>query len=325
VGAILIKPLDPVATIGGAEIWNTPLPERPVLVFGGEADADLPFPMVDFLYERRRAPMVAVTIGGAAHMSTCDGCALEPGAQPTIDRAQEWAVTNAYAVTFLDHVTKGDLSRGVALFGRGGLSTTLSTAGVWVQADRRMDAPVVDDYQDDVVGRNALGLGTGAVGLLAGTPGEEPWLLEALRALPDTYTFARELFGRPALLAHTRARRLEWTAAADPAGGDGVSYGSELGGLHAGGRTAFVLRARVPQGRVPAEALAVRFVDGAQRTVTLPLPAAVGRNGLGRHFSNVVVPLAEVAAAGLDLDDLARVELRLSGAGQLVVDDLRFE
>lgn len=318
VAGILIKPLDPMATVGGAKVWNRPLPTRPFLMISGEGDADLPFPMVDFLYERRSAAMTSVTIGGAAHFSSCDGCALEPGAQLEIERSQEWAVTNAYTIAFLKYATRGDLGQAPLLFGRGGQSTALSPRGVLVQSDRGSDALLVDDFRDDAVGRNALGLPATNTGPL--TAGEEPSILDAIRSLPSTYTFAKVLYSQPEIIAHTTANRLQWTDA-----GQGAVHGQDLGGADVEGRAAFVFRVRTPDAPVSAEQISLRFVDGNQRSMTAPIRPYLGASSIGRRFSDVIVPVADLAAAMLDLENLARVELVVAGSGQVVVDDFRFE
>jgi dienelactone hydrolase len=316
VGAILIKPLDPMATDGGEKMWNVPLPKKPMLLIIGSSDADVPYPMVDFVYERRAAPMAAVTILGGTHFSSADMAVPdEPGALVAVARPAEWSITNAYAVAFLKYATRGDLGYAPLLFGRDGLSTTLSPAGVFRRSDRAMDALVVDDFQDDTAGRNSLGLPTAESGL--DWSGDEPSLLTAVRKLPDDYAFYKLFYGQPANEVWSGAHRLTWTA-------PGAVYGSQLNGLDATGRQLFAFRARTDDGALDSNKLTLRLVDGHGATAVLPV-AGLGTRDIGDRFSDVLVPLSPAAGTGVDLTSLARVELVLDGAGSLLIDDLRFE
>jgi dienelactone hydrolase len=316
IGAILIKPLDPVTTEGGEKMWNVALPRKPMLLIVGGNDADVPYPMVDFVYERRAAPMAAVTVVGGTHFSSADTAVPdEPGATAGVPRPAEWAITNAYAVAFLKYAARGELGYAPLLFGRDGLSTALSQAGVYRRSDRAMNALVVDDFQDDTAGRNSLDLPIAEAGL--DWSGDEPSLLTAVRKLPDDYAFYKLFYGQPANEVWSGAHRLTWST-------PGAVYGSDLGALDAGGRQTFAFRARTDDGVFDAGKLSLRLVDGAGKTVLLPA-AEVGRRGIGERFSDVLVSLPPAAAAGLDLTALARVELVLDGAGSLLIDDLRFE
>jgi dienelactone hydrolase len=319
IGGILIKPLDPVTTVGGEHVWNTSLPKKPFLLLVGGSDADLPYPMVDFLYERRSAPMAAPTILGAGHFSSCDhSCEDEPDiVGPAIAREQDWAVSNAYAVAFLKYVARGELGYAPLLFGSEGLATQLSQQGVLRRSDRAMDALVVDDFQDQSPGRNRLDQPTSDEGLA--WSGDESSLLTAARQLPQEYAFYRLFYDRPENQIWAGAHRLTWTT-------PGATYSSSLGGLDLLGRQSFVFRARTDDAVMDCGQLAVRLVDSAGAAVLLPVSGGgmVGGHSLGPRFSDVVVPLAAVANR-VDLSAVDRVELVLSGTGSLLIDDLRFE
>jgi hypothetical protein len=317
VGGILIKPLDPMGTVGGEKVWNTPLPPKPFLLIIGGSDGDLPYPMVDFLYERRSAPMVAPTIMGALHSWTCDAsCPPDDGAVAGVPREEDWAVTNAYAVAFLSYAARGDLSRAALLFGREGLSNHLSTLGTLVRSDRAAAPLLVDDFQADTAGRNRLGLACRDQQMIWSA--DEPSLITALRALPDGYDFYRLLYEGPEMLAQSVAHRLEWAT-------DDASYTTALGGLDVRGRAAFVLRARTDQGTLDGAMFSLRFRDSEGASAVVPGTGHVGEAGLGARFSDVIVPVAEIKAGGLDLGQLDSVELVFRGTGSVLVDDLRFE
>jgi hypothetical protein len=317
VGGILIKPLDPMGTVGGEKVWSGPLPAKPFLLVMAGADGDLPYPMVDFLYERRAGPMVAPTILGSVHNFTCDAsCPPEPGTAPAIPREQDWAVTNAYATAFLAYVARGDLSYAPLLFGREAMSTHLASQGVLVRSDRGADSLLIDDFQQDTAGRNRLGLA--CTDRQMSWSADEPSLITAIRSIPMGYDFYRILYERPENLRWSTAHRLQWSE-------DGASYGTELGGLDARGRSAFVWRARSDQGTVDAAHLSLRFSDGQGNTAIVPGAGHLGENGIGPRFSDVIVPLSEIKASGVDLSQLGSAEIVLQGSGALLIDDLRFE
>jgi dienelactone hydrolase len=317
IGGILIKPLDPMGTVAGEEAWNIPLPAKPFLLIIGGSDADLPYPMVDFLYERRSGPMVAPTIIGSLHSWTCDAsCPPDEGGVAGIPREQDWAVTNAYAVAFLSYAARGDLSFAPLLFGEQGLSNHLSMLGTLVRSDRAAASLLIDDFQADTAGRNRLGLPASDQKMTWSA--DEPSLITAIRTLPDSYDFYRLLYDGPDILGQSVAHRLEW---AD----DDASYATALGGLDVRGRTAFVFRARTDQGTLDAGRLSLRFRDGEGNIAVLPATGHLGEVGIGPRFSDVIVPVSEIRAAGLDLGQLDTLELVFSGAGSVLVDDLRFE
>lgn len=316
IGGILIKPLDPAATVGGEHVWNTALPKKPFLLLVGGSDADLPYPMVDFLYERRSAPMLAPTILGAGHYSSCDhSCPDEPSVVgPEIAREQDWAISNAYAVAFLKYVVNGDLGYAPLLFGGEGLSTGLAAQGVLRRSDRAMNGLLVDDFQDEEPGRNSLDQPNGDHGF--DWSGDEPSLLTAARGLPEGYSYYRLFYDRPEIRAWSGAHRLTWTQA-------GAVYSSGLGSADVRGRQVFVFRARTDEGRLDPSQIAVRLTDSEGQAVSLPVGAGPGGAGVGPRFSDVIVPLGP--ASGVDLGALDRVEIVVGGAGSMLVDDLRFE
>lgn len=316
VGGILIKPLDPMSTVGGEHVWNRPLPAKPFLILIGEDDADVPAPMVDALYERRNGPTTAVTIRGAVHLSTCAGCELEPNARPTITREQEWAVSNAYAVAFLKYVGTGDARYAPFLYGKPALSTTLSPKGVLVRADRWARALVVDDFQDDDVDRNALRLPNAAQHFSAAL--QEPSTLDLIRSLPDTYVFAKLVYARPEVLAQANALRLTSTQSE-------ATYATDLDRADVRAYSAFVLRARRPTGAPATNDVSLAFVDGEGRQVLVNAGAHTGSAGVGPRFGDVIVPLADLAREGLDLGTITRIQLHPGSEETLIVDDLRFE
>jgi hypothetical protein len=317
VGAILIKPTDPVITVGGERSWSGRLPAKPVLLGMAERDLDVVYPVADLLYERRGGPTSAHTILGSIHGFSCiEPCGPEENDNPAILRRQDWAITNAYAVAFINYVGRGDLGYAPLLFGPEALSTRLSSLGVLVRADRGAAALWVEDFQDDVEGRNNLGLPSGTRGTV--WTEELAWLAELGRPLGDEYPFVANVYARPEMLAFTRARLVEWAS-------DGAVFFSDLGGLDVRGRGAFVFRALSLTGPIPGGHFELRFRDGQGGTATFKGAQHVGRNGIGSRFSDIIVPMAALKGARLDLTDLERFELVLSGSGKILLDDLRFE
>src|SRR6185295_6084288 len=102
-------------------MWTGSLPGKPFLLVAAGNDGDLPYPMVDGLFDRRSAPMVEVTILGALHYdSVAPGGPqdkFDEGTQRGVSRAEDWDATNAYAVAFLKYAALGDLDVGSRLFG----------------------------------------------------------------------------------------------------------------------------------------------------------------------------------------------------------------
>lgn len=316
IGGILLKPLDPMATVGGEETWNIPLPPKPFLVVIAGSDADLPYPMVDVLYDRRTGPMAAPTLLGSLHSFTCDAsCPPDDGGMAGITREQDWAITNAYAVAFLKYAATRDLAYAPYLFGREGLSTNLSPLGVSMRSDRGADALLIDDFQSGTTGRNAIGLPSRDSFMTWSA--DEPSLIRAIHSLPPGYDFYRLLYGRQEVLGQSSAHRLEWEQA-------GATYTMALGGLDIRSRESFVFRARSDGDPVSPDQLAVRFADSAGQTVTIPGTGHAGL-GIGGRFTDVITPLGDLRAAGLDPLRLESIELVFQGRGNLLIDDLRFE
>jgi dienelactone hydrolase len=321
--AILLKPVDPMMAAGGERIWNTALPARPMLVNIGGNDADTAYPICDFLYERRTSAQAAHTILGTVHNYTvaCTDptyCAPERGSRPQITREQDWAITNAHTIAFLKYVVEGDLGYAPLLFGTPALSTRLSPLGTMVRGNRGAGALVIDDFQDVDVARNNLGQPNGGAGLV--TSVEEPSLAAAVAAIPPTSRL-RAIYGAPDALAFSNARKLVWTSA-------GATYRTDLapGGLDVRGRGAFVLRARSDAGRLTGEQIELKFNDGSVGGVTVRATPHVGANGIGERFSDLIVPLSTLRAAGLEPSRLFSIELKLlAPSGTLFIDDLRFE
>jgi dienelactone hydrolase len=317
VGGILLEPLDPMATVGGQDVWNSPLPPKPFLVVIAGSDAELPYPMVDFLYERRAGPMAAPTILGGIHAYTCDAsCPPENGANAGITREQQQSITNAYAVAFLKYVADGDPDYAPLLFGHEGASTHLSPAGVYMRADRGASALTVDDFQSETAGRNSLGL-TSSDSQMSWS-GDEPSLISAIRMLPGAYDMFRGIYERPEVLRRSDAHRLEWTT-------DGANYETNLGTLDVRRRGAFVFRARSEGDPIDAAELTLHFADGEGNSLDIPGSGLVGQTGIGDRFTDVIAPLRELRAGGLNLLQLQTVEIILHGQGAMSIDDLRFE
>jgi hypothetical protein len=317
VGGILLEPLDPMATVGGQDVWNAPLPQKPFLLVIAGSDAELPYPMVDFLYERRTGPMAAPTIIGGVHFYSCDAsCGVENGANAGITREQQHAITNAYAVAFLKYVAEGDAGYAPLLFGHEGASTHLSAPGVFMRADRGASALTVDDFQSETAGRNSLGLPSSESQLA--WSGDEPSLISAIRMLPGAYDMFRLIYERPEVLSRSDAHRLEWTE-------DFATYRSTLGTLDVRRRGAFVFRARSEGDPIDPARLSLRFADDEGAAVVIPGAGHVGETGVGNRFTDVIAPLRELRAAGLNLLQLQTVEIVLQGQGAMSIDDLRFE
>jgi hypothetical protein len=317
-GAILLKPVDPLLT---APLPHpSPLPQKPVLLIIAEHDLDVAFPMADFLYERRRGPMAAVTLLGDVHPFSCgEGCPPEDEERglAAIAPEHDWAVSNSYAVPFLKYVGGGDLDAGRSVFGSPGLSSDQSPLGVLVRSDLRAGAVLVDDFQDGDVERNALGLPqrTGGVGHSA----EGSWLKEVPNELSRRFQpYVAALYDRPAFEALARGRIL-----ASSEGGE--SYATELGGLDVSGRERFVFRALSLDQPLRGADVALRFADQTGHAVTLNAAPYTGVNGLGGRFSDLALPLSALRSAGLDLEGLSLLEIRLETQGALFLDDLRFE
>jgi hypothetical protein len=319
-GAILLKPIDPLMAPGGETMWSRKLPARPMLLNIASDDGDVIYPICDFLFERRSSVQSAHTIVGTVHNYTlgCSEavCGPERGLRPRITREQDWAITNAYATAFLKYVAQGDLRYAALLFGQPGLSTGLSQLGVLTRGDRAAAALVVDDFQDGDLARNKLGQPTRATGFSADL--DEPSMTSVIARLAANSRL-RVLYGRAANLAFSKAHKLTWTAA-------GASYRTELGGLDVRGRGAFVLRARSDAGKIDAAALSIVFTDRNGGTATLPGTGHLGANGFNARFADLIVPVADIRAGGADPTSLAAIELRISAPmGTLLLDDLRFE
>ncbi len=313
-GMLLIKPVDPMAVMGGEALWNRPLPDQPALLTIAGNDADVVYPIADFLYERRSGPMSAHTILGSLHAWSCDVCPPERGGAAEITREQDWAVTNAYAVAFLKYVT-GQFPEGAGvLFGSAGLTTTLSPLGVQRRSDRGAQV-LVDDFQDQGAA-NALGRETYAAGMVLSR--ELAWLGPAAQEAPALAPSRRALYLQPDVLAFSRARELGWSQ-------DGAVYGNALGNLDVEGLAAFAFRMRSEGPDLPTSQISVRLVDGGGRSATVAGAAAIGAGGITGHFADVIVPLAPLRAQGLDLRHLVAAEILFSGRGSVAVDDLRFD
>jgi dienelactone hydrolase len=317
--AILLKPLDPFITAGGESQWSGKLPARPMLLNIAGDDGDVTYPICDFIFERRASVQAAHTIVGTVHNFTL-GCsdqrACGPERRPRITREEDWAITNAYTVAFLKYVVQGDLDYGSLLFGQPGLSTALSPLGVLARGDRGAAALKVDDFQDDDRARNQLGRPAAGKGFVMDL--DEPSMASVIARM-SAGSRLRSLYGRMANLAHSRAHKLVWNAA-------GATYRTELGALDVRGRGAFVLRGRSDGTALPSDALTITFIDSAGRRAILGGAAHLGRNGLGARFSDLIVPLTAIDAAGADTAALDAIEIRFdAGAGNVLIDDLRFE
>jgi hypothetical protein len=313
-GMLLIKPVDPMAVIGGENLWNRPLPAQPALLTIAGNDADVIYPIADFLYERRSGPMSAHTILGSLHAWSCDVCPPERGGTPQVSREQDWAVTNAYAVAFLKYVTGQAPEAAGVLYGPVGLSTGLTPLGVLRRSDRGARV-LVDDFQDEAPA-NALGRESYAAGMVFAR--DLPWLGRVAQETPALGPKRRDLYMRPEVMAFSRALQLGWSQ-------DGAVYGNALGDLDVAGLASFTFRIRSDEAPMAAAQVSVRLVDAQGRAATVDGAAALGRDQVGARFADVIAPLARFAAQGLDLHRLVAAEILFSGKGAVTVDDLRFE
>jgi hypothetical protein len=313
-GMLLIKPVDPMAVMGGEALWNGPLPDRPALLTIAGNDADVIYPIADFLYERRSGPMSAHTILGSLHAWSCDVCPPERGGTAEVTRDQDWAVTNAYALAFLKYVTGETPSAAGVLFGAAGLSTTLTPLGVLRRSDRGARL-LVDDFQDEAPA-NALGREAYSSGMLFSR--ELAWLGQAALETPALGQSRRALYMRPEVTAFSRAREVGWSQ-------DGAVYGNALGNLDVRGLSAFAFRMRSQDGRLPTSQLTVRLIDAQGSRATVDGSAATGRSEIVPRFADVIAPLARFRDQGIDLGQLVAVEILFSGRGAVTLDDLRFE
>jgi hypothetical protein len=314
VGMLLIKPVDPMAVLGGESMWNRHLPDRPALLTIAGNDADVIYPIADFLYERRAAPMSAHTILGSLHAWSCDTCPAERGGIPEITREQDWAVTNAYAVAFLKYVTGQAPEAAGVLFGAAGQATRLSPLGVLRRSDRGAQV-LVDDFQDDAPA-NALGRESYAHGMVFSRV--LPWVGQAAQDTPALGQNRRALYMQPEVVAFSRAHQLGWSQ-------DGAVYGNMLGNLDVEGMAAFVLRLRSEASALPASRFQLRLVDAAGRSATVDGTTASGRSEIAGRFVDAIAPLSRLKEQGLDLHHLVAAEIVFSGQGSVTVDDLRFE
>ncbi|HXU80691.1 MAG TPA: hypothetical protein VN914_04800, partial [Polyangia bacterium] len=188
--------------------------------------------------------------------------------------------------------------------------------GVFLRSDRGASALTIDDFQSETAGRNSLGLPASDVQMA--WSGDEPSLISAIRMLPEAYDMFRLIYERADVLSRSDAHRLEWTE-------DGASYSSTLGTLDVRRRGAFVFRARSEKDPIAAAQLALRFTDDEGASVVIPGAGHLGDTGIGNRFTDVVAPLRELRAAGLNLLQLQTVEIVLQGQGAMSIDDLRFE
>jgi hypothetical protein len=314
IGMLLIKPVDPMAVVGGESMWNRALPARPGLMTIAGNDADVIYPIADFLYERRAAPMSAHTILGSLHAWSCDVCPAERGGVAQITREQDWAVTNAYAVAFLKYITGQAPEAAAVLYGAAGLSTNLSPLGVWRRSDRGPQV-LVDDFQDDTPA-NALGGETYARGMLFSR--QLAWLDQAVENTPALGQNRRAAYLRPEVAAFSLARELGWSQ-------DGAVYGNTLGNIDVSGLAAFALRVRSDAARLAASQVQLRLIDAAGNAAVVDGSVATGGNEIAGRFVDAIAPLARFKAQGIDLHHLAAAELVFSGQGSATLDDLRFE
>jgi hypothetical protein len=313
---VLIKPLDPLAVAGGEAAWGRPLPPKPAVITVAGNDADVLYPMIDFVYERRSASTSLHTILGSLHNFSCH-CPPERGGEPGIKPEEDWAVTNAYVVAFLKHVAEGDLGTAPLLFGPAGLGTRLASLGTLRRSDARSAAMVVDNFQDDQPQTNSLGLENYGTNLALSA--EEPWVLRALDAAGSTLiNYRQRLTLQPDALGYARARTVRSMR-------EGGIYGTRLGVLDVSELATFTFRVLGEAGSIPADRLRVKFFDAEGRTATVGGEVAMNSEWIGSRFSDAFVPLSMLRAQGLDLDNLTQVELHLTGPGFLVIDDLRFE
>ncbi len=310
---LLIKPVDPLAAMGGEVLWKQPLPAKPALMLIAGNDADVVYPLVDFVFERRAATMSSVTILGSLHAWSCDGCPPERGGVAQIKREEDWTISNVYATAFLRYVAHGRLSYAPLLFGRPGAETSLSPLGVLRRSDRHAVATVVDDFQDGAP-MNALGLPTRATGPVTVT--ESPWMRHAVEAASaELGERRRSVYLLPEVLGFARSEMLRWSADA--------SYATDIGALDVTRATAFVFRARSEAAPLGPAQVRARFVDAAGRAAVVDAISSAA--GLRDRFQDVIIPRESFAAQGLALDQIARFELLLSGAGAMTIDDMRFE
>jgi hypothetical protein len=185
-----------------------------------------------------------------------------------------------------------------------------------MRADRGASALTVDDFQSETAGRNSLGLPSSESQLA--WSGDEPSLISAIRMLPGAYDMFRLIYERPEVLSRSDAHRLEWTE-------DFATYRSTLGTLDVRRRGAFVFRARSEGDPIDPARLSLRFADDEGAAVVIPGAGHVGETGVGNRFTDVIAPLRELRAAGLNLLQLQTVEIVLQGQGAMSIDDLRFE
>ncbi len=326
-GAILLKPIDPIMSAGGETMWRGNMPPKPFLINVASADNDVIYPVCDYLYERRASVTSLYTIMGSVHNYTkashsakgvAELCPPEPGSSPTITRAQDHAITNVYSVAFLRYLGYGELGYAALLFDRPGLTSSLSPLGVLNRGDRGAGALVVDDFQTGDGAMNRLGGANTATGAVAVNESSMAAAIAGLRN--DQYgNYLRAIYGRAGHEKIAGGRKLTWSAA-------GGTYVAAFPAQDVSARGAFVFRARSDMGQLAGTSFSLRFTDADGGSAMLSGAEYVGANGLDRRFADVIVPVGEIKGAGANTARITSVGLILgSPAGALLIDDLRFE
>ncbi len=330
-GAIAFEPVSLIQTPG--QNYNDPeghgdrdYPTRPILVFSAALDRDEPWPLVDTIYEQLTGPTSLVTIHGANHEWTYD--AATPGgltSQSQISEGERHAVDQAYSTAFLRRFVEADATHDEFMFGEQGLSTSLSSQGVSVASDRFMSTQIlVDDYESDE-GSNLLGEANTGTSLAT----------DEISTPYDAGLLEWNITGEPQSRINQRshARHLAWSAGS-------ASFRAAVGSLDLSDRRYATLRVhrdcspppgntQLPDDTCPAvtTTFTVQLTDGSGEMYEVTTGSAVlGASGVvGRHWSNLSLPLAD--ASGIDLADLASVAVVFDqvSTGEIWIDDLRFE
>ena len=311
-GVITMMPVDPDRFLHEEQPVTMPA----LMVTGGD-DRDLVFPWVEPLEDTFQGSLVWARIRLGVHAWVGDYVPLYEKDDPQLAHAEELAAVGALTTAFLAEVAGPEASAegaagvpGGALHSHDAARRISEVAGTpvdlrWRPApdDRLLiDAFGLEEHGDDGLAlTNALGIYNEAEGIGA----TEVFAYRPEEASPRQF--------------YRKARALQLTGARKPG-----TWWSELGEravdpaltrLQANLRT--VVRAVKPE----LMEVVLDYVDasGAAHEVALPVAGLLGPSTLGRHRSQLDLPLSEVEPPPARLN---RVGFRVQG-GTVQVDDLR--
>lgn len=281
------------------------LPDFPVIGITAGRDVDLDYPHCEPTEDMLGGVYTWVNINGGIHAYTADTAPIEPDDTPTISKDEQHDVTEYFTTAFLHQVVGLNNDWPVAtsravLFSHAGAQDVeargLSPKGVYTRWRDDSDKLLVDDFDGKDPSTNLLG------GAVTSTTG---FASENATYRPDTNPVTG-MFGKSYSLMLT--------------GDSSGTYRTVLGEAPVSVSREWALEARVKgpdSGEVGDLFFVLETASGDVRVNALdfsgPLP-------LANRFSQIHVPLVDVASADLELTAI-RLE---SNSGQIFVDDLRF-